>query len=237
MSVLKLGIPSKGRLQQQTVDWFAERGVVVQRSRSDREYSGEVLGVDGVELVLLSAGEIPKELVAGRIHLGVTGNDLVQEKITDWQQVVLDVEPMGFGHADLILAVPNGWVDVETVDDLDAVAAQFRERHGFRLRIATKYHTLVRGFLSRQGVADYQLVDSQGATEGTIKNLTSEMVADITSSGATLEANHLRILRDGLILQSQATLFASRTADWDAQALSGLASLSAKTGWDLATDL
>ncbi|MBV1866221.1 MAG: ATP phosphoribosyltransferase [Rhodobacteraceae bacterium] len=237
MSVLKLGIPSKGRLQQQTVDWFADRGVVVQRSRSDREYSGEVLGVDGVELVLLSAGEIPKELVAGRIHLGVTGNDLVQEKIADWQQVVLDVEPMGFGHADLILAVPNGWVDVETVDDLDAVAAQFRERHGFRLRIATKYHTLVRGFLSHHGVADYQLVDSQGATEGTIKNLTSEMVADITSSGATLEANHLRILRDGLILQSQATLFASRTADWDAEALAGLASLSAKTGWDLATDL
>lgn len=237
MSVLKLGIPSKGRLQQQTVDWFAKRGVVVQRSRSDREYSGEVLGVDGVELVLLSAGEIPKELVAGRIHLGVTGNDLVQEKVADWQRVVLDVEPMGFGHADLILAVPNSWVDVETVDDLDAVAAQFRERHGFRLRIATKYHTLVRGFLSRHGVADYQLVDSQGATEGTIKNLTAEMVADITSSGATLEANHLRILRDGLVLKSQATLFASRTAGWDAQALEGLASLSAKTGWDLAAEL
>lgn len=237
MSMLKLGIPSKGRLQQLTVDWFAEHGITVARTGSDREYSGKVSGVTGVELVLLSAGEIPKELVAGRIHLGVTGTDLIQEKIADWSRVVLEVEKMGFGHADLILAVPNGWVDVQTIDDLDAVAAQFRAHHGFRLRIATKYHNLVRSFMAQHAIADYQLVDSQGATEGTIKNLTAEMVADITSSGATLEANHLRILSDGLILQSQATLFASRTAGWDAEALTGLTSLSEKTGWDLTSEL
>jgi len=237
MSVLKLGIPSKGRLQQLTVDWFAERGITVARTGSDREYAGEVIGADGVELVLLSAGEIPKELVAGRIHLGVTGTDLIHEKIADWESVILQVEPMGFGHADLILAVPNGWVDVQTIDDLDAVAAQFRAHHGYRLRIATKYHNLVRSFLSCHGVADYQLIDSQGATEGVVKNLTAEMVADITSSGATLEANNLRILSDGLVLKSQATLFASCTANWDATVLAGLASLSEKTGWELAAQL
>ena len=231
--MLKLGIPSKGRLQQLTVDWFAARGITVARTGSDREYAGQVTGAENVELVMLSAGEIPKELTAGRIHLGVTGNDLIQEKIADWQQVVLDVEPMGFGHADLILAVPDGWVDVTTLDDLDAVAAQFRANHGFRLRIATKYHNLVRGYLSANGVADYQLVDSQGATEGTVKNLTAEVVADITSSGATLEANHLRILADGPILKSQATVFASRTADWTDTARAGLASLAEKTGWDV----
>ncbi|MCP5085763.1 MAG: ATP phosphoribosyltransferase [Rhodobacteraceae bacterium] len=231
--MLKLGIPSKGRLQEQTVDWFGERKIAVQRTGSDRQYSGKVIGVEGIELVLLSAGEIPKELAAGRIHLGVTGTDLVQEKIAGWQNVVLEVEPLGFGHANLIVAVPAGWVDVVTIDDLDAVAAQFRSEHGFRLRIATKYHGLVRRFLSDQGVADYQLVDSQGATEGVVKNLTAEAIADITSSGATLQANGLRILADGLVLRSQATVFASRVAEWDTGALAGLASLSQKTGWDI----
>jgi ATP phosphoribosyltransferase len=110
--------------------------------------------------------------------------------------------------------VPNFWADVETVGDLDAAAAAFRKEHGFRLRIATKYHRLVRDYLQQQGVADYQLIDSQGATEGTVANLTAEAVADITTTGATLNANHLRMLSDGPILASQATLFASKAADW-----------------------
>lgn len=227
---LKLGVPSKGRLQDDTIEWFGARGITLSRTGSDREYSGRVSGVDGVELVLLSAGEIPKELAAGRIHLGVTGLDLIREKLLPWRDNVAVVEEMGFGFADLILAVPKSWADVTTLDDLDAVAAQFRRDHGFRLRIATKYHNLVRGFLRDAGVADYQLVDSQGATEGTVKNLTAEAIADITSSGATLEANHLKILSDGLILKSQATLFASRKADWT-QARDVLTALEQKTGW------
>ena len=229
--MLKLGIPSKGRLQDKTIEWFAQRGVTVQRTGSEREHSGVVEGMNGVELVLLSAGEIPKELAAGRIHLGVTGTDLVREKMGDWQAIVDEVEPLGFGRADLVLAVPDAWVDVTTVDDLDAVAAQFRADHGFRLRIATKYHTLVRQFLSAQGVADYQLIDSQGATEGTVKNLTAEAVADITSTGDTLRANGLRILSDGLMLESEATVYASKTADWNDVAEAGFAALAEKTGW------
>ena len=215
MSTLKLGLPSKGRLQEQTINWFAERGITIERTGSGREYAGRVVGFDDVELVLLSAGEIPKELAAGRIHLGVTGQDLVHEKIPGWSEKIEEVTTMGFGHADLILAVPSSWLDVENIDDFDAVAAAFRAKHGFRLRIATKYHNLVREFLRGHGVADYQLVDSQGATEGTVKNLTAEAVADITSSGDTLAANHLKILPDGLILKSQATLFKSNVADWD----------------------
>ncbi|MGE4610514.1 MAG: ATP phosphoribosyltransferase [Paracoccaceae bacterium] len=230
MSVLKLGLPSKGRLQELTIDWFAECGITIERTGSGREYAGRVVGFDNIELVLLSAGEIPKELAAGRIHLGVTGQDLVHEKIPGWQQKITELTPMGFGHADLILAVPNSWVDVENIDDLDAVAAAFRAKHGFRLRIATKYHNVVREFLLAQGVADYQLVDSQGATEGTIKNLTAEAVADITSSGDTLIANHLKILADGLILRSQATLFRSDVADWDSQASESLAKLLGSVG-------
>jgi len=218
MNMLKLAVPSKGRLQEQTIEWFAARGITLQRTGSGREYAGQVLGVKNVELVLLSAGEIPRELAAGRIHMGVTGIDLVREKIPAWEGSVDEIAPMGFGHADLILAVPKIWVDVENLDDLAAVTAAFRARHGMRLRIATKYHNLVREYLRRNGVADYQLVDSQGATEGTIKNLTAEAVADITSTGATLQANHLKILPGEAIVKSQATLFSARNADWQGAA-------------------
>jgi len=209
---IKLGVPSKGRLMEKTFRWFAARGVTLTRTGSEREYAAAVEGIDGLTLVLLSAGEIPRELAAGRIHLGVTGTDLVHEKLARWEHQVAELEPLGFGQADLILAVPKFWVDVDTLDDLDAVAAAFRARHGFRLRIATKYHRLVREFLRDAGVAAYALVDSQGATEGTVKNETAEAVADITSTGETLRANHLKLLSDGLILRSQATLWQSRTA-------------------------
>lgn len=224
---LKLAVPSKGRLMEKTFDWFATRGIVMQRSGSDREYAARVDGAD-LQLLLLSASEIPRELQAGRIHLGVTGSDLVRERIPLWEQVVAELAPMGFGFADLVIAVPKLWVDVETLDDLDAVAADFREAHGFRLRIATKYHRLVREFLQDSGVADYQLVDSQGATEGTVKHQTAEAIADITSTGETLRANHLKILSDGLVHRSQATLFKSRAAPWDDDIRAALHTLQVK---------
>lgn len=210
---IKLGVPSKGRLMEKTFDWFGKHGISLRRTGSEREYAGAVDGLNGIELVLLSAGEIPRELAAGRIHLGVTGSDLVREKLAAWDSLVEEKQRMGFGHADLIIAVPKCWVDVDRLEDLDAAAAAFRTTHGFRMRIATKYHRLIRDFLRDQGVADYQLVDSQGATEGTVKNETAELIADITSTGETLRANHLKILSDGLVHKSQATLFYSRTAD------------------------
>ncbi len=227
---LKLGLPSKGRLQQEAIAWFGARGLAVARSGSGREYRGTVGGVDGVELVLLAAGEIPRELAAGRLHLGVTGQDLVREEIPRWGERLTEVAAMGFGFADLVVAVPAFWIDVIDMTDLDAAAAEFRARHGHRLRVATKYHHLVREFFRSRGVADYQLVDSQGATEGTVKNLTAEAVADITTSGSTLRDNHLRVLEDGLILRSQAALFAARGADWDAGAAAALAAVCDRLG-------
>ncbi len=228
--MLKLGVPSKGRLMDKTFDWFGQRGVTLRKSGSDREYAGAVDGIDGVELVLLSAGEVPRELAAGRIQLGVTGSDLVREKLSAWDSQVQEVAPMGFGGADLIIAVPQTWVDVDTLDDLDAAAAAFRAAHGHRLRIATKYHRLVREFLKAEGVADYQLVDSQGATEGTVKNETAEAIADITSTGETLRANGLKILGDRPIHASQATLFRGRRAGWSNAQRATFKALQAKLG-------
>lgn len=227
---LRLGVPSKGRLMEQTFDWFGARGVQLRRTGSDREYAGAVEGVAGVALVLLSAGEIPRELAAGRVHLGVTGSDLVREQLADWAAQVEALAPMGFGHADLVIAVPAFWVDVETLDDLDAAAAAFRAAHGHRLRIATKYHRLVRDHLRAHGVADYQLVDSLGATEGTVANRTAEAIADITSTGATLAANHLRVLAGPPVHASQATLFAARRAQWGTTERAALAGLKARLG-------
>jgi ATP phosphoribosyltransferase len=222
---LRLALPSKGRLMEQCFAWFAARGLPVVLSGEARTYAATVEAAE-VEIALMSAAEVPRELSAGRIHLGVTGSDLVRETLADWKAEAVPLAPMGFGHADLVLAVPDAWIDVATLDDLDAAAAAFRAEHGHRLRIATKYHRLTRDFLRRAGVADYVLVDSQGATEGTVRNQTAEAIADITSSGETLRANHLRILADGLIHRSEATLFAAPRAlggDGERRALSALA--------------
>ena len=226
---LRIAVPSKGRLMEKTFDWFAARGVEMRRAGSERDYAAEVSGAD-MQLMLLSAGEIPREMAAGRIHLGVTGTDLVREKIPAWDQSVEELAELGFGFADLVLAVPQCWIDVDCVDDLDAVAADFREAHGMRLRIATKYHRLVRDYLRAAGVADYQLVDSQGATEGTVKNLTAEAIADITSTGETLRANHLKVLNEEPVLRSQATLFQSRKAELTGADAQAMVALKAKIG-------
>jgi ATP phosphoribosyltransferase len=207
---LVMGLPSKGRLMEETTRWLAARGVRLERDDA-RGYAARAEGLPGLEPRLLSASEIPRELSAGRLHLGVTGSDLVREGLAGGIEAL---EPMGFGHADLVVAVPAFWVDVETVDDLDAAAAAFRARHGRRLRVATKYHRQVREFLRVRGVADYALVDSQGATEGTVAAGTAEAVADITSTGETLRANGLRPLADGLIHASQAVLWRSDAAPW-----------------------
>lgn len=227
---LKLGIPSKGRLQEKTIGWFRDRGVTLERVGAEREYAGRIEGAPGVELVLLSAAEIPRELAAGRLHLGVTGQDLVREEIPAWETRLEEIASMEFGQANLIVAVPDFWIDVRDMSDLDAAAADFRARRGRRLRVATKYHRLAREFFQAHGVADYQLVDSQGATEGSVKNLTAEAIVDITSSGATLRDNHLRPLDDGPILASEATLFASKVAPWPADCVAARAALLERLG-------
>jgi ATP phosphoribosyltransferase len=228
--MLRLGVPSKGRLQEETIAWFADRGVAIERDGAGRAYRGSVRGAEGVALVLLAAAEIPRELAAGRLHLGVTGQDLVREAVPAWSERLAEMAPLGFGFADLVVAVPTAWVDVADMSDLDGAAADFRARHGHRLRVATKYHHLTRGFFRAHGVADYLLVDSQGATEATVKNLTAEAIADITSTGATLRDNHLKVLADGLILRSQATLDLSRAAPWNAAAHRALDALCGRIG-------
>jgi ATP phosphoribosyltransferase len=232
-SPLLLGIPSKGRLQENCTAFFGRAGMRFVQERGARDYRGAIAGMDDVEVVFLSASEIAGQLASGAIHLGVTGEDLVREEIARADERVVLLTPLGFGHANVVVAVPQAWIDVRGMADIEDVAAGFRHRHGRRLRVATKYVTLTRAFFSRHGVADYLIVESLGATEGAPASGTADLVVDITTTGGTLSANALKVLEDGVILQSQANLVASLSIEWSARARTGanaiLARIAAET--------
>ncbi len=215
MSVLVLAVPAKGRLQENAEAFFARAGLELVKPRGVRDYRGAVKRLDGVEVAFLSASEITEQLAAGAVHLGITGEDLVREMIPQADDKVALLEGLGFGHANVVVAVPEAWIDVRDMADLDDVAIAFRTRHDRRLRVATKYLRLTRGFFARNGIVDYRIVESAGATEGAPAAGTAELIVDITSTGATLAANGLKLLDDGLILKSQANLVAARGAAWD----------------------
>ena len=211
---LIIAVPSKGRLQENTNGFFERAGLPVLQPGGERNYRGHLGGIEGVEIAFLSASEITKEIAAGNVHMGVTGLDLVHENIADWQKKVHLVTELGFGYADVVVAVPQAWIDVVTMADLGDVAAEFRARHGHQLRIATKYLNTTRRFFAEHGIADYRNVESLGATEGAPAAGQAEAIVDITTTGSTLKANALKILADGVILKSQAHLVASKTAAW-----------------------
>ena len=148
------------------------------------------------------------------MHLGVTGEDLVREMIPDADQRVVLIDGLGFGHANVVVAVPQAWIDVRSMADLDDVATAFRLRHDRKMRVATKYVNLTRDFFAEHGIVDYRIVESSGATEGAPAAGTAELIVDITTTGATLAANALKVVDDGVILRSQANLVASRGAHW-----------------------
>jgi len=223
-----LAVPSKGRLMERTLEVFADAGLEIRKQGHERGYRGAIVGIDSVEVAFFSASEIAEQLKLGRIHMGVTGEDLIRETMADADDKVEFVVPLGFGHADVVLAVPDYWIDVSRILDLDDVAAVFRRRHGRALRIATGYMNLTRRFLAEKGVVGYRIVESVGATEGTPSAGTAEAIVDITSSGATLRANHLKVLDDGVVLESQANLVASRIADWPEGSQDVLETITAK---------
>jgi ATP phosphoribosyltransferase len=213
---LVLAVPAKGRLQENAEAFFARSGLALVKPRGARDYRGAVTGLDGVEVAYLSASEITAQLAAGTVHMGVTGEDLVREQMPDADDRVVLIEPLGFGFATVVVAVPQAWIDVRTMADIDDVATAFRQTHGRRMRVATKYINLTRDFFATHGVIDYRIVESAGATEGAPAAGTAELIVDITTTGATLSANGLKIVEDGVILRSQANLVAARGAHWDA---------------------
>ncbi len=216
LNALVLAVPSKGRLQENATAFFARAGLDLVASA--RSYRGTLAGLDNVEIAFLSAADIVAALATGDVHLGVTGEDLIQEAIAQPDEKVALLAPLGFGHADVAVAVPKAWIDVKTMADLEDVAAAFRARRGERMRVATKYVQLTRRFFAERHVTDYRIVESLGATEGAPAAGKAELVVDITTTGATLAANALKTLDDGTILRSQANLVASLGANWSVEA-------------------
>jgi len=206
MSTLTLAIPSKGRLMEATAELLAKAGFTIDRLGADRGYRGLLRGLEDVEIAFLSASEIAQNLRDGKVDLGVTGQDLLHEKIPPDDKAVQLLVRLGFGPADVVVAVPECWLDVATMADLDEIAESFYERHGRRLRVATKYHNLTRRFFAEKGVTGYRIVESLGATEGAPAAGIAEIIVDITTTGSTLAANSLKILDDGVILKSCAVL-------------------------------
>lgn len=211
---LIIAVPSKGRLKEQVEAWLADCGLDLAASGGSRGYLASLKGLPDAQVRLLSASDIADALDAGEAHMGVTGEDLLGERGEDIGQRVLLLRALGFGRADLVVAAPKSWLDVDTMADLEEVAHDYLARTGRRMRVATKYLAQTRAFFARHGVADYRITESSGATEGAPAAGAAELVVDITTTGATLAANGLKVLSDGTILKSQAQLAASLTATW-----------------------
>ncbi|NGP17366.1 ATP phosphoribosyltransferase [Devosia aurantiaca] len=227
---LTLAVPSKGRLEELTRAWFAERGLTITRPGGARSYLGAIEGLPDVTVRFYPASEIARELIRGNIDLGVTGRDLIHETSETGPASVDFARDLQFGHADVVVAVPDAWIDVTHMHDLADVASDFRSRHGRWLRIATKYITITRQHFARAGIAEYRIVESLGATEAAPASGVADIVVDITSTGSTLAANGLRVLEDGVMLKSEANLIVSRTADWSAPRKRALDDLLSRLG-------
>ncbi|PKP81090.1 MAG: ATP phosphoribosyltransferase [Alphaproteobacteria bacterium HGW-Alphaproteobacteria-18] len=217
MSRITIAIPSKGRLKEQTEDWLASIGHTVRQIGGERGYTAEIEGLDA-EVRLLSASEIAHGLIEGSLHLGVTGEDLLHDQSPEGLGDFEVLKRLGFGGADVVVAVPQAWFDVDTMADLEAAGAAFRKAHHRRLRVATKYLRITRRYFAQKSVGEYRLVESAGATEAAPATGTADVIVDITTTGATLRANGLKVLDDGVILQSQASLTRSVRAPWSEEA-------------------
>lgn len=230
MSSIMLALPSKGRIQQEAIAIFEKAGLAIERPGGARSYLGEMAAMPDVIVRFLSASEIARELIRGTIDIGITGEDLIHETAETGPEQVEIVKRLGFGRADAVVAVPDSWIDVTTMDDLSDVAADFRARHGRWLRIATKFVNLTRRHFADHGIAEYRIVESLGATEAAPASGAADLIVDITSTGSTLKANGLRILEDGVMLKSESLLLVARNADWHEGKLAVLSRLAVAIG-------
>lgn len=219
MSSITIALPSKGRMKTAADGYMAELGLHIQAKNGERGYHDALEDWPNVAVKRLPASLIAEACLAGEAHFGVTGLDLIAEYDQNYTQSVDALAALDFGHADLIIAVPNFWLDVDYVSDLPRLGEQIRARLNRRVKVATKYQNLTAQFFETHGFVDYQLIDSQGATEAAPANNVADLIVDITSSGATLKANSLKVLTDGLILKTQAQLWRSNASDWHDDAL------------------
>ena len=209
-NIIKIGIPSKGRLRSGVLNIFKKKKLKILSERGERDLFGFIKGKKNIVIYYLHAREIVERLADGSLDIGFSGYDLLMESEINIQKNVIVKKKYNFGEATLVVAIPDDWIDVQTMPDLEEIAFEFKDKKRNRLRIATKYPNLTREFMFSRGVTQFKLVKSLGATEIYPFTGSSEIITDITSTGATLKANKLRILKDGIILNSQACLMTSK---------------------------
>ena len=209
-NIINIGLPSKGRLKHDTINIFKKNKLNIYSERGERDLFGYIKKISNVKIIYLHARECIEQLSLGNIDIGFSGYDLLKESEINVQNKILINKRYDYGKANLVLAIPDLWIDVQTLLDLDEVADEFKKKKKRLLRVATKYPNLTRQFLYSKGVTQFRLVQSLGSTEVAPFTGTAEIISDITSTGATLKANNLRILKDGEILKSQACLMISK---------------------------
>jgi ATP phosphoribosyltransferase len=209
-NLISIGLPSKGRLKDKAIAYFEERDLKILQSDKERNYFASIENKPNIKIIYLHAKEIIQRLGDGTLDIGISGLDLLNESEKNLQDKIYIKKKLNFGNANLVLAVPDDWIDVQTIADLEEVAFDIRTKRNTRLRVATKYPNLTNNFLISKGVTQYKLIPSLGATETYPFIGSSEIISDITSTGKTLEDNNLRILKDGSILESSACLFVSK---------------------------
>jgi ATP phosphoribosyltransferase len=209
-NIINIGLPSKGRLKHETINIFKKNKLNIFSERGERDLFGYIKKLSNIKIIYLHAREIIEQISLGNIDIGFSGYDLFKENEVNVQNKILINKKYNYGNANLVLAIPDLWIDVQTLLDLDEVADEFKKKKKRLLRVATKYPNLTRQFLYSKGVTQFQLVKSIGSTEVAPFTGTAEIISDITSTGATLKANNLRVLKDGEILKSQACLMISK---------------------------
>ncbi len=208
--LITIGLPSKGRLKDKAISFFNDRGLKILESEKERNYFGAIKNKPNIKIIFLHAKEIIQRLGDGTLDIGVSGLDLLKESKKNLQNKINVQKKLNFGNANLVIAVPDDWIDVQTIADLEEVSFDLRSKRNSRLRVATKYPNLTNNFLISKGVTQYKLIPSLGATETYPFIGSSEVITDITSTGKTLSDNNLRVLKDGLILNSSACLFIAK---------------------------
>ena len=208
--LVTIGLPSKGRLKDKAVSFFDKNGLKILRNKKERNYFGAIENKPNIKIIFLHAKEIIQRLGDGTLDIGVSGLDLLNESDKNLRDKIGIKRKLDFGNASLVIAVPDDWIDVQTIADLEEVSFDIRAKKNRRLRVATKYPNLTNDFLISKGVTQYKIVPSLGATETYPFIGSSEIITDITSTGKTLADNNLRVLKDGLILSSTACLFTAK---------------------------
>ena len=206
--LIKIGLPSKGRLRDESLGVFKKNNLSIKNTK--RNYLSEIKNFSQNEVIFSHAREIIERLADSSLDIGISGFDLLKESLPGIQKNIQVFSRLKFGFADLIVAVPDAWIDVQTIADLEEISFEFKDKNTGKLRVATKYPNLTNDFLLSKGLTQYKIVNSLGSTEIYPFTNQSEIITDITSSGTTLKANNLRVLKDGNILKSSACVLVSK---------------------------